>query len=53
MAAALGAMSGVAISMIPLMKSQRIKNPLNLKYSVPEMLLMAAAGNMVGCYLVL
>lgn len=48
MAAALGAMSGVAISMIPLMKSQRIKNPLNLKYSVPEMLLMAAAGNVGG-----
>lgn len=47
-AAAAGAIAGVAASVVGLMKYQHVKNPLKLKYSVPEMLIMAAAGNIGG-----
>ena len=38
-----GALLGTALSMALLMKKQKIKNPLKLKYELPEMLLMSGA----------
>ena len=48
MLALIGSVSGVAIPLLYFMKQQKIKNPLKVKYTIKEMLIMAASGNLGG-----
>ena len=43
-----GALLGTGITMAALMKKQKIKNPLKLKYDLPEMLLLSGAPIVTG-----
>lgn len=49
--AATGAIAGSAIALTVFMKKQKIKNPLQVKYKVKEMLTMAACANVGGILL--
>lgn len=49
--AGIGSSSAVAATTLGIMKYQEVKNPFHIKYSVPIMLSMAAAGNLGGVLL--
>ena len=49
--AGIGSTSAVALTTVGIMKAQEVKNPFHIKYSVPVMLSMAAAGNIGGVLL--
>lgn len=49
--AGIGSTSAVAATTLGIMKYQGVKNPFRIKYKVPTMLLMAAAGNFGGVLL--
>ena len=49
--AAIGSVTGTGLALAGWMKHQKIKNPLNLKYKVTQMLSMAACANIGGILL--
>lgn len=49
--AGIGSTSAVALTAVGIMKAQEVKNPFHIKYSVPVMLSIAAAGNIGGVLL--
>lgn len=48
MLALIGSVTGVAIPLLCYMKQQKVKNSLKVKYTIKEMLIMAAGGNLGG-----
>lgn len=49
--AAAGSIAGTVLTLIGIMKKQKIKNPFKIDYSIKEMLLMAGAANLGGILL--